>query len=248
MSSLPRSMSRMRLSRLRINSAALRRDPESASTVAERGGPAPWRTVRFVLLIIVALAVGLVGLLGINTSLAGGSFSVTRLDWQLTRLTEEREALQQALQTQGSAGFVQRKAVELGMVPAPAPAFLDLRSGKVKGELIPAGKAAARPENRKQEQVAGQQERSAAQSQEAQTESATAQPGAGSTETEPSTEGDGAAMTTGPGQFQGDEARTGQAANTTDDAVIDNSASRDGSASTNGSTSTDDGATVGGGD
>lgn len=240
MSALPRSMSRVRFARLRTNVAALRRDPESAAKAAKRAATAPWRTLGFVLLILLVLSLGLVGLLGINTSLAGGSFTVTRLDWQLTRLAEEREALQQTLQTQGSARYVQRRAERLGMVPAPAPAFLDIESGTVKGTLIPAGQSAPRPGKSQQERAAAAQEREAAEQESsgqgvAEQESTGASLGADLDQAA----GDGAVVGPPISQFQGDGARAGAGA-------VDGAGAGQG-VDDQPAQSTDDGAVVGGG-
>lgn len=114
-------------------------DSPQRSDVVSRGVG----TGRFVAIVIAALIAGPLLLLAINNSLASGAFQVSRLESQLVRLSEEREAVQSQVNTAASAGQLQSRASQMGMVPVTAPAFVDLNKGTIEGRLIPAGKAGA---------------------------------------------------------------------------------------------------------
>ena len=102
-------------------------------------------TGRFIAIVITMLAAGLILLLAINNSLAAGAFDVTRLESQLVRLSEQREAAQAEVNAAASSGQLQRRARDIGMVPAVTPAFLNLSEGAIDGVLTPAPKRGRGP-------------------------------------------------------------------------------------------------------
>lgn len=103
-------------------------------------GPSAARTP-FVLLIVVLLAGGLIALLVLNSALNQGSFKLSELQKETTRLTDEEQALQQEVNEFSDPAKLAARARELGMVPGSNPAFLG-PDGKVHG--VP-GTASAPP-------------------------------------------------------------------------------------------------------
>ena len=84
------------------------------------------------------LAIGLIGLLLLNTSLAQGSFTLHDLRTTSDQLTDTQGALNQSLDASRSPANLARKATSMGMVPAQSAAFLRLSDGKVIGVAQPA--------------------------------------------------------------------------------------------------------------
>ncbi|MGW6913208.1 FtsB family cell division protein [Kitasatospora sp. NPDC054939] len=78
----------------------------------------------FAVLVVVLLAAGLLGLLGLNTALNEGSFELSRLKRQTTALTDEQQGLQHQIDQGAAPDALERRARELGMVPAGGMAFL----------------------------------------------------------------------------------------------------------------------------
>lgn len=86
----------------------------------------------FVLLVVVLLAGGLIALLVLNSALNQGSFRLSELQKETTRLTDEEQALQQEVDEFSDPAELADRARELGMVPGTNPAFLG-PGGKVLG-------------------------------------------------------------------------------------------------------------------
>lgn len=93
---------------------------------------------RFIGVVIGILVAGLLLLLAVNTSLASGAFTMSRLEYDLIRLTEQREATAGQVNVLSSADRLHERALRLGLVAVPAPAFIDLDTGRLDGRLIPA--------------------------------------------------------------------------------------------------------------
>jgi hypothetical protein len=74
--------------------------------------------------VVVLLAAGLIGLLTLNTALNQGSFELARLQRETTRLTDEQQSLEQQIEQWAAPDALDRRARQLGMVPAGNPAFL----------------------------------------------------------------------------------------------------------------------------
>jgi hypothetical protein len=86
------------------------------------------------------LALGLIGVLLLNTIISQGAFRQHELEIDLILTAEEEEALARAVQQAEAPIEVERKARALGMVPAAAPVFLRLSDGAILGEPVPAPK------------------------------------------------------------------------------------------------------------
>jgi hypothetical protein len=86
--------------------------------------------VGIVALLIVA---GLGGVMFVTTSVGAQSRELTALRNQATQLGYESAALTSQLQRASSANALALRATELGMVPNPYPAFINLGDGTVTG-------------------------------------------------------------------------------------------------------------------
>jgi hypothetical protein len=93
---------------------------------------------RLLLVCTGVLAVGLLGVLLLNTIISQGAFRQHELEVALILLSEEEEALARAVQQAEAPIEVERRARALGMVPAAAPVFLRLSDGAILGEPVPA--------------------------------------------------------------------------------------------------------------
>ena len=78
----------------------------------------------FAALVALLLSGGLVGLLLLNTALNQGSFQLTQLQQQTTRLTDQQQGLQQQIAAWSAPDNLAARARQLGMVPGGVPAFL----------------------------------------------------------------------------------------------------------------------------
>jgi hypothetical protein len=115
--------------------------PEVASRERSRGARLRRpRAPRHRLLLVCTgvLAIGLLGVLLLNTVISQGAFRQHELEVALILISEEEEALARAVQQAEAPIEVERRARELGMVPAAAPVFLRLSDGAILGEPVPA--------------------------------------------------------------------------------------------------------------
>lgn len=120
-------------------SARLVTEPLRAASL--RLVPAPGRRApraAFVALVLGVLAVGLLGLLLLTTQMQQRAFTLFDLQNQVDTLNEQRQTLQTALAQKESPASLAESARLLGMVPNQSPAFLDLQTGTIRGELVPA--------------------------------------------------------------------------------------------------------------
>jgi hypothetical protein len=124
--------------RVKITGAVQQR----ARLAVVRGGTHAPR-VPFAALVLTVLALGLVGLLVLNTSLQQGAFYARDLEARASTLTQKREALQLQVAQLREPQRVADVAAGLGMVPNPSPAFLRLSDGQVLGDPHPAGALSA---------------------------------------------------------------------------------------------------------
>jgi len=97
----------------------------------------------FVLLVVVLLSGGLIGLLVLNSALSEGAFRLDDLQKDTKNLTDEEQQLQRDVDAYSAPDALQRRAMELGMVPGGDPAFLN-PDGTVKGVPSPAAQSAVR--------------------------------------------------------------------------------------------------------
>jgi len=84
----------------------------------------------FVLLLCGLLGGALVSALVISTTLAAGSFQITRLQESTSALAKQRQALEQQVAQAKSAEVIAERASELGMRQVGLIQFLNLKSGK----------------------------------------------------------------------------------------------------------------------
>lgn len=126
--------------------------PRTRPVEPERGVEAPerprLRVVRaparprargpFVLVCVGILLGALLAALVLNTSMAQTSFAIHDRQVALARLSEQQQELAQELASAASPGMLAARARDLGMVPAPPPAFLRLSDGAIIGDSVPA--------------------------------------------------------------------------------------------------------------
>jgi cell division protein FtsB len=94
--------------------------------------------VPFLVLVSMLAVGGVVGLLLFNTSMQQASFAATALQNQADALEARQQSLQMQLAHLRDPQAIARKAQGMGMVLPTSPAVLDLRSGKVLGDPVPA--------------------------------------------------------------------------------------------------------------
>ena len=91
----------------------------------------------FVIVLIVIFAVGMAGLLMLNTTLQDQAFQARRLDTQTAQLGYTQASLQRQVDVLRSPQSLGQRASALGLRANPSPAFLMLPSGKIVGEAKP---------------------------------------------------------------------------------------------------------------
>jgi hypothetical protein len=96
--------------------------------------PARLARFPFLLVLIGLFAVGMTGLLMLNTSLQNQAFQARSLDREATALAYQQAALESQLDELNAPAELARRASALGMRPDSQPAFLVLPGGKVIGE------------------------------------------------------------------------------------------------------------------
>jgi len=79
-----------------------------------------------------------VGLLLLTTGMQQRAFALFDLENEITDLREQRQLLVADLASRESPAALAESARLLGMVPNDTPAFLDLETGTLLGELVPA--------------------------------------------------------------------------------------------------------------
>ena len=100
---------------------------------------APQHTrVPFVALVTLVLLGGVVGLLLFNTSMQQAAFATTALEAQAGTLAARQQTLEMEIDVLRDPQRVAERAQSMGMVPGGTPAYLQLPSGKVLGEPLPA--------------------------------------------------------------------------------------------------------------
>jgi cell division protein FtsB len=130
------------------------RVPRLAEAAVERARltVVPARRVRaarvpFVTLVTVLLLGGVVGLLLFNTQMQQASFAATALEKQAGDLAARQQTLTMEIERLRDPQTIAQRATRLGMVVPAAPAFLDLDSGAVEGDPVPAGPEGRLPIN-----------------------------------------------------------------------------------------------------
>lgn len=93
--------------------------------------------VGFGVLIAALVAVGLALVMVVTTSVAAQSRDLAALRKESTELGYTAAALTTELQATSSSGSLALRAADLGMVPNPYPAFINLADGSILGEPTP---------------------------------------------------------------------------------------------------------------
>jgi len=96
------------------------------------GGEQGARRMPFVLLLCVLLGGALISALVISTTLAQGSFQISKLQQSNKELARQRQILQENVAAAQSAQVIQARALQLGMRPAGELRFLNLKTGTVQ--------------------------------------------------------------------------------------------------------------------
>lgn len=98
--------------------------PTPAATVSTMG---------FVGIIIALITAGMAGVMVVTTSVGAQSRELASLRSEATQLGYQSAAFESHLQRMSSANALALRASELGMVPNPHPAFINLADGTVTG-------------------------------------------------------------------------------------------------------------------
>jgi len=123
----------------RVGSRALNRPTtETPRLRVVTGAPLQHGGAAFGVICACLLAIGLIGLLLLNTSLAQGSFTLHDLRTTSDQLADTQGTLNQSLDASRTPANLARKATSMGMVPDQSAAFLRLSDGKVIGVAQPA--------------------------------------------------------------------------------------------------------------
>lgn len=92
----------------------------------------------FVAFVMGILGAGLIGILLLTTTMQQGAFALFEAEKQVAGLRQDRQTLAAELASREAPGALARAAALAGMVPNDTPAFLDLDTGTIRGELVPA--------------------------------------------------------------------------------------------------------------
>jgi hypothetical protein len=110
--------------------------PPDDPSASRRGSGAPEASgtsrVPFFVMLCGLLGGALICALVISTTLAAGSFEITRLQQADTTLARQRQELQEQVAAAQSAQVIQARALQLGMRPVGVLRFLNLRTGKIQ--------------------------------------------------------------------------------------------------------------------
>jgi hypothetical protein len=109
-----------------------RRRTREDSGYRRPGGEQGARRMPFVLLLCVLLGGALISALVISTTLAEGSFQISKLQQSNKELARQRQILQESVAAARSAQVIQARALQLGMRPAGELRFLNLKTGTVQ--------------------------------------------------------------------------------------------------------------------
>ncbi|MDO5285344.1 MAG: hypothetical protein Q4G45_00765 [Actinomycetia bacterium] len=91
----------------------------------------------FLVFLALVLGLGMVGLVMLQTTVQQQSFEVRRLEAEASALAYQEAQLQAEVDRRATPAEIARRATELGMVPNPYPAFIDVRTGAVTGVAKP---------------------------------------------------------------------------------------------------------------
>ena len=94
-------------------------------------------TFGFLLILAILVVLGMALVMVVTTQVGAQSRDLANLRKEATRLSYEAAARRTELQGVSSSGSLALRASELGMVPNPFPAFVDLSTGAITGEPRP---------------------------------------------------------------------------------------------------------------
>ena len=89
--------------------------------------------VGFGLIISGIVLLGMLGGLFVNTLLSQGQYDIQELQNKSIVLADEHEVLAQNVSRMDSPEILKMRAIEIGMIPNPGSAFIDLRDGRLIG-------------------------------------------------------------------------------------------------------------------
>ncbi|MBM3681975.1 MAG: hypothetical protein FJW84_00760 [Actinobacteria bacterium] len=89
--------------------------------------------IDFGLIISGIVLLGMLGGLFVNTLLSQGQFEIQELQNRSIVLADEHERLAQSVSRLESPDILKNRALEMGMIPSPGSAFIDLRDGRLMG-------------------------------------------------------------------------------------------------------------------
>lgn len=111
---------------------AARPATDGARRRATRGIPLRGQRMPFFFMLCVLLGGALICALVISTTLAEGSYQITRLQQSTSALARQRQMLQAQVAAAQSAQVIERRALGLGMRPVGELRFLNLKNGKIE--------------------------------------------------------------------------------------------------------------------
>ena len=103
------------------------------SLSAPQATPKQIAAVGFGLIISGIILIGMLGGLVVNTLLSQGQFEIQELQNRSIALAGEHEILAQNVSRLESPEILKNRALEIGMIPSPGSAFIDLRDGRLLG-------------------------------------------------------------------------------------------------------------------
>ncbi len=123
--------------------SALRQAGTDSRTWLRVAPPPPITAPRlpFVLLVLLLVTAGILGLLMLNAKINEDALRLSALREQQSTLDAQEQRLISELAELEDPGNLAAAARRLGLVPAEAPAFLELPDGRVIGVPRPAGAA-----------------------------------------------------------------------------------------------------------
>ncbi len=89
--------------------------------------------IGFGLIISGIVLLGMLGGLFVNTLLSQGQYEIQELQNRSIVLADEHERLAQSVSRLESPDILKNRALEMGMIPSPGSAFIDLRDGRLMG-------------------------------------------------------------------------------------------------------------------
>lgn len=116
--------------------------PRPRLTVVTRPSPRS-SSIPFTVLCSLIIAGTLFAVLMLNISMSDTSYRISALTKQSHQLTVQQQTLAEENERRGTPQELERRATELGMVPAGTPAYIDVATGKVIGDPQPAAGQAA---------------------------------------------------------------------------------------------------------